>query len=601
MNSTPTNTIGINASGLLTEKCLSIQNVTPELQCDFVRTAYDCTFGEAFISYITFIYCSFEPQNQLIGLFAILFWMLILFIALGTTADSLFCPALTVIAKMLGLSENLAGVTVLAFGNGSPDIFTAVAGAASGRTELVYGELFGSGMFVTTVVAGLICITCPFVAMERPFLRDTIFYMGAAFWAFYVFYKGKISMWESIGFVALYLFYIIVVVGGRACERWRSRGRYSLEQELEQDKKRASVDSIGNIHHSSKSSVCVDLALQAEQICQLASIAKTHEGEKLRTEVVLKAVESCTTPLLQRQESAENFCSLVKDAVREINPLNMETWYDSRWYSRVILIIKMPVFFILKLIIPVVNYTSERDGWCKLLNVFHCISTPLFCAFATGFAQYNLLASVEGINLPFAVLLLIVCMGIATAVFCTSQQKQPPKYHSAFAFLGFIGSIILIYMVANEIITLLRAVGIFFQLNETSLGLTVLAWGNSIGDFVTDLTIARQGYERMGFSACFGGPLFNSLLGIGISFTIASAQNDGNPILLTYGGPAPILTAFIFISLASSFIAFPAMGFRATRYYGYYLISIYALFVTLTVIFECGYLPLLTMFSDPDG
>ncbi|XP_046400218.1 mitochondrial sodium/calcium exchanger protein [Ischnura elegans] len=581
------------------EKCFSIQNITPEAQCDFVKATEDCTYGEALISYITFIYCSFDPSQQLIGLFTILFWMLILFIALGTTADSLFCPALTVIAKILRLSENLAGVTVLAFGNGSPDVFTAVAGAASGRTELVYGELFGSGMFVTTVVAGLICIICPFVVMERPFLRDTIFYMGAAFWAFYVFYKGKISLWESIGFVILYFFYIIVVVGGRACERWKHKvsGSYHLRQVLEHERKRASVDSLANIHHSAKSSVCVDLALQAEQICQLALLSEARDGDRLRNGVSSEAVEHCTTPLIIRATNGENFCNLLKDAIAEINPINKETWYDSRWYSRIFLVIKMPVFIILKLLVPVVNYTSERDGWCKLLNVFHCITTPLFCAFATGLANYNLLANFEDKTLPFWVILLLVCSGISITVFCTSKHRKPPSYHAAFAFLGFVGSIVLIYMVANEIISLLRTVGIFFQINETSLGLTVLAWGNSIGDFVTDLTIARQGYERMGFSACFGGPLFNSLLGIGVSFTIACVQNDGEPILLTYGGPAPILTAFIFISLISSFIAFPAMKFKANRCYGYYLISLYVLFVALTVTFECGYLPLYSMFK----
>jgi sodium/potassium/calcium exchanger 6 len=44
---------------------------------------------------------------------------------------------------VLGLSENLAGVTVLAFGNGSPDIFTSLVGAPRGRSELVFGELIG--------------------------------------------------------------------------------------------------------------------------------------------------------------------------------------------------------------------------------------------------------------------------------------------------------------------------------------------------------------------------------------------------------------------------------------------------------------------------
>ena len=56
-------------------------------------------------------------------------------------------------------------------------------------TELLLGELFGAGVFVTTVVAGSICIAKPFHLMERPFLRDIVFYIFAGFWAFYIFYR----------------------------------------------------------------------------------------------------------------------------------------------------------------------------------------------------------------------------------------------------------------------------------------------------------------------------------------------------------------------------------------------------------------------------
>lgn len=54
-----------------------------------------------------------------------------------------FCPALSVLSEVMGLSENIAGVTILAFGNGSPDIFTALANY-DGDSELIYAELLGT-------------------------------------------------------------------------------------------------------------------------------------------------------------------------------------------------------------------------------------------------------------------------------------------------------------------------------------------------------------------------------------------------------------------------------------------------------------------------
>ena len=102
--------------------------------------------------------------------------------------------------KFHRLSHNIAGVTILAFGNGAPDIFSSLAGVGNDRPELVFGELFGAGMFVTTVVAGAICLLRPFHLMKRPFLRDLTFYLIAAFWSFCIFYRwGKIYMIPSGG------------------------------------------------------------------------------------------------------------------------------------------------------------------------------------------------------------------------------------------------------------------------------------------------------------------------------------------------------------------------------------------------------------------
>ncbi len=39
--------------------------------------------------------------------------------------------------------------------------------------------------------------------------------------------------------------------------------------------------------------------------------------------------------------------------------------------------------------------------------------------------------------------------------------------------------------------------------------MTILAWGNSIGDLVADLSVVKQGYPRMAISAAIGGPLFS--------------------------------------------------------------------------------------------
>ncbi|KNC72923.1 hypothetical protein SARC_14517, partial [Sphaeroforma arctica JP610] len=53
--------------------------------------------------------------------------LLLLISLLATTADYFFVPALCVIARALRLSPSVAGITLVAFGNGAPDVFTAYA------------------------------------------------------------------------------------------------------------------------------------------------------------------------------------------------------------------------------------------------------------------------------------------------------------------------------------------------------------------------------------------------------------------------------------------------------------------------------------------
>ena len=52
------------------------------------------------------------------------------------------------------------------------------------------------------------------------------------------------------------------------------------------------------------------------------------------------------------------------------------------------------------------------------------------------------------------------------------------------------------------------------------LGFTVLAIGNSLGDLVADTAVARAGKPATGVASCFGSPLLNDVLGLGISLTV---------------------------------------------------------------------------------
>ena len=56
------------------------------------------------------------------------------------------------------------------------------------------------------------------------------------------------------------------------------------------------------------------------------------------------------------------------------------------------------------------------------------------------------------------------------------------------------------------------------------LGLTVLAIGNSVADWVADVAVTLKGKPEMGLASCFGAPLITNVMGI--SFALIVSDNS---------------------------------------------------------------------------
>lgn len=110
-------------------------------------------------------YCTFD--NQIIHIIFMFVMVIVAFYLLGNIADTYLTPVLTKISDTLKLSETIAGVTLLAFANGAPDIIASVTAADAGEdgdSDGVYigaGALFGACTFGVTTVLGYCIIKSP--------------------------------------------------------------------------------------------------------------------------------------------------------------------------------------------------------------------------------------------------------------------------------------------------------------------------------------------------------------------------------------------------------------------------------------------------------
>ncbi|XP_074916261.1 mitochondrial sodium/calcium exchanger protein [Chelonoidis abingdonii] len=524
--------------------CWEVRTQNSSKWCHFIQTTPDCQMDSGFLNYLNGVFCVF-PSGLLplvVTLYAL--WLLYLFLILGVTAEKFFCPNLSAISTNLRLAHNVAGVTFLAFGNGAPDVFSAVVAFSDPRTAgLAIGALFGAGVFVTTVVAGGIALLKPFTVASRPFLRDAIFYMVAVFLTFTMLYFRRITLAGALSYLGLYIFYVLTVV---ICtwihKRQRGEG--------------LSPAGSGQPDHASD----------------------PKDEDSLSSSVHSEEYEEEYRPLLPSEGTT------LQILTNSMNPLDRRKWRRKSCYWRFLKVFKMPVEFVMLLTVPVVDPDQEDHNWKRPLNCLHLITSPLVCILTLKSGAYGLY-KIQGV-FPVWGLGILIGAFLAAIVFCTTKNEEPPKYHCVFAFLGFLASALWINAVATEVVNVLRTLGVVFQLSNTVLGLTLLAWGNSIGDTFSDLTMARHGYPRMAFAACFGGIIFNMLVGVGLGCLLQMTSGQLVVKLELDGLLVWILAGALGLSLVFSFISVPAQCFQLGRGYGVCLLLYYLAFLTVALLTE---------------
>ncbi|XP_010732010.3 mitochondrial sodium/calcium exchanger protein isoform X2 [Larimichthys crocea] len=533
------------------DECDSVMKLNATDRCAFVKNTPDCSMEDGFINYLYEAFCLLPPNLTPLTITLCIIWLLFLFVILGLTASKFFCPNLSAISTCLHLTHNVAGVTFLALGNGAPDIFSAIAAFSHPHTAgLAVGALFGAGIFVTTVVAGSVALVKPFAVASRPFLRDVSFYMVAVFWTFLMLYRGTTTLSETFGYLALYVVYVVTVIISAYIY---NRQKHSVNSDVR------NIAQIPEFHSSDSSDDDVPC---------------------LNSGAIQQEYESEYRPLLPYSESTSQIL------LSSLNPVDNRKWRRKSWSWRVLKVVKTPVEVLLLLCIPVVDPDKEDKNWRRPLNCFHLISSPLVCVFAFQSGKYGDHMIQE--QFPLWLLTLLLGFFLSAIVFCTTTNDRPPKYHPLFALLGFIVSAVLISAAASEVVSLLHMLGVVLSLSNTVLGLTLLAWGNSIGDCFSDITIARQGYPRMAISACFGGIIFNMLFGVGLGCLVQMLTTKSDVQFEEAGLLTWILAGALGLSLVLSFIFVPLSRFHLGRAYGIFLIIFYCIFLLIALLTEFG-------------
>lgn len=150
---------------------------------------------------------------------------------------------------------------------------------------------------------------------------------------------------------------------------------------------------------------------------------------------------------------------------------------------------------------------------------------------------------------------------------------------------GFVVAAMWIDTIASELVGLLDYFGVLLGLDHAVLGLTILAWGNSIGDMVTNIAIARRGLPNMAITACFAGPVFNLLISLGVGFMLLIGRDRTPPIPVRLSPLDAIGAGFLITMCLAVIVTGLVNNRRLPQRSGLMLIGLYAAYLISSVLY----------------
>ncbi|KAE8720450.1 Cation/calcium exchanger 2 [Hibiscus syriacus] len=288
-------------------------------------------------------------------------------------------------------------------------------------------------------------------------------------------------------------------------------------------------------------------------------------------------------PILNGIEKVETEC--LEGGNMEDEKGSVET---KRFCSMLIWTLEMPLYLPRRLTIPI----ACKDRWSKPMAVVSVSLAPILLSVIWDLQDDKISVIAYGIGCLFG-----LSFGVLA---CLKTQKSSPPQKCLFPWLagGFIMSVIWSYIIAQELVGLLVSLGYILGISHSILGLTALAWGNSLGDLITNLTMALNGGPKgaqVALSGCYAGPIFNMLFGLGLSLVGSTWYGYPSPMEIPRDPYLFETLGFLVAALLWTILVLPIKDMRLDGVLGGGLFLIYFTSMSLRLVQVVGPLQLHTI------
>ncbi len=142
-------------------------------------------------------------------------WKCLLFIIGGAAAikfgGDFVVDGATVVAKSLGLSQTLIGLTVVALGTSLPELVTSIVAARKNEVDMAVGNVIGSNIFNILLVLGIASAISPIAFITENMIDIIILIVFSILVWLFAWTKKEIRRTEGIIMLLAYLGFMIYI------------------------------------------------------------------------------------------------------------------------------------------------------------------------------------------------------------------------------------------------------------------------------------------------------------------------------------------------------------------------------------------------------
>jgi cation:H+ antiporter len=118
------------------------------------------------------------------------------------------------IAMLLGISDKLIGLTIVAIGTSLPELFTSAVAAYRKKSDIAIGNIIGSNIFNIFFVLGISALINP-IPYDIAFNMDMFILAVSSLFLFFTMFSGQkriLDRWEAFVLLCLFVAYNIFII-----------------------------------------------------------------------------------------------------------------------------------------------------------------------------------------------------------------------------------------------------------------------------------------------------------------------------------------------------------------------------------------------------